>query len=129
MAMGTGHGGRQPLEKQRGLETKTAAAGSSAAEAKKPRRVWPAALMACFLAVTAVLLLQRWRTDASPEWLYQVERPAEDIRGASRVHYFIPVFVSARIKTHLSVVYAHSATATWWSGSSFKMFNHHVEVN
>uniref|UniRef100_K3YWQ7 Uncharacterized protein n=1 Tax=Setaria italica TaxID=4555 RepID=K3YWQ7_SETIT len=88
MAMGTGHGGRQPLEKQRGLETKTAAAGSSAAEAKKPRRVWPAALMACFLAVTAVLLLQRWRTDASPEWLYQVERPAEDDRGASRVHYF-----------------------------------------
>jgi hypothetical protein len=121
MAMGAGHGWWQPLEKQR----KTAAAGSSAAEAKKPRGVWPAALTLCFLAVTAVLLLQRWRAGASLEWLCQVERQAEDDRGAPRVHYLIPVFVRrdmvlvpAGLDPPVSAVYicALGHIATWWSG-------------
>jgi hypothetical protein len=85
MTMGASHGWWQPLEKQRGLEMKAAAA-----EAKNPRGVWHAVLTVCFLAVTAVLLLQRWRAGASLEWLCQVERQAEDDRGASRVHYLIP---------------------------------------
>ncbi|XP_062221908.1 galactoside 2-alpha-L-fucosyltransferase-like [Phragmites australis] len=81
MAMGSGGAGdeeRLPLQQQ-GLETERAAR-SSAAEAKKPRRLWRFALAVCFLAVPAVLLLQRWQAGASPEWLFEVQPPAEDDR-------------------------------------------------
>ncbi|XP_062220391.1 galactoside 2-alpha-L-fucosyltransferase-like isoform X2 [Phragmites australis] len=77
MVMGRGDEERLPL--QQGLETERAA-GSSAAEAKKPRRLSRAALAVCFLAVPAVLLLQRWQAGAAPEWLFEVEPPADDDR-------------------------------------------------
>ncbi|TVU28636.1 hypothetical protein EJB05_20160, partial [Eragrostis curvula] len=70
--------------KQQGQETKRAAGPSAAAEAKKPRKLWTAAvraaLLVCFLAVPAVLLLQRWQAGASPEWVFDFEPPVEDDR-------------------------------------------------
>ncbi|KAL6635185.1 hypothetical protein ACP70R_027856 [Stipagrostis hirtigluma subsp. patula] len=49
---------------------------SGAPAAKKPPRLWRAALSVCFLVVPAVLLLQL----SSPEWLVGVRPPAEDDR-------------------------------------------------
>lgn len=35
----------------------------------------------CFLAIPAVLLLQRWQAGSSPEWLFEIEPPADGDRG------------------------------------------------
>lgn len=84
-------GDEERLPLKQGLETERAAswaAGSSAESAEaKPRGRFSratvrASLAVCFLAIPAVLLLQRWQAGSSPEWLFGVEEPpAEDDRG------------------------------------------------
>jgi hypothetical protein len=86
---------RLPLQQQ-GMETnRTAGPAAVAADGRKPRRLWAAAvrvaLAVCFLAVPAFLLIQRWQAGASPEWLFDFEAPVDvdDDRGACASSIFL----------------------------------------
>jgi hypothetical protein len=86
---------RLPLQQQ-GMETnRTAGPAAAAADGRKPRRLWAAAvrvaLAVCFLAVPAFLLIQRWQAGASPEWLFDFEAPVDvdDDRGACASSIFL----------------------------------------
>ncbi|KAF0898258.1 hypothetical protein E2562_005847 [Oryza meyeriana var. granulata] len=80
-------GDEERLPLHLGFQTERAALPwAAAAEAKQPprgrfgRASVRAALAVCFLAIPAVLLLQRWQAGSSPEWLFEIEPPAGDDR-------------------------------------------------
>ncbi|KAF2947105.1 probable fucosyltransferase 8 isoform X1 [Oryza sativa Japonica Group] len=84
---GGADGDEERLPLHHGFETERAAPWA-AAESKPPppprgrfgRASVRAALAVCFLAIPAVLLLQRWQAGSSPEWLFEIEPPADGDR-------------------------------------------------
>uniref|UniRef100_A0A0E0CRV8 Fucosyltransferase n=1 Tax=Oryza meridionalis TaxID=40149 RepID=A0A0E0CRV8_9ORYZ len=82
---GGADGDEERLPLHHGFETERATPWA-AAESKPPprgrfgRASVRAALAVCFLAIPAVLLLQRWQAGSSPEWLFEIEPPADGDR-------------------------------------------------
>ncbi|KAL5213413.1 hypothetical protein ABZP36_024260 [Zizania latifolia] len=73
---GGAHSDEERLPLQQGLETERAAAEAKQPRSRFGRATVRAALAVCFVAIPAVLLLQRWQAGSPPEWLFEIEPPA-----------------------------------------------------